>query len=90
MDRELLTLPKAMINIVAFGEDDELQIALSGMGSVFTWPRFCTLYPPGKMIEHHRLHVESPDSRVVFTMDINDATEAEQLAALLATLKETS
>ncbi|MCT7656131.1 hypothetical protein MBH78_18920 [Oceanimonas sp. NS1] len=52
-----------MINIVAFGEDDELQIALRGMGSVFTWPQFCTLYPPSKVINHHRLHVESPDSK---------------------------
>lgn len=90
MHKELLTLPKAQINIVSFGEDDELQISLRSVGSIFTWPQFCTLYPPGKTIAHHRLHVESPDSRVVFTMDINDATEAEQLAALLATLKETS
>lgn len=90
MHKELLTLPKAMIRIVAFGEDDELQIALRGMGSVFTWPQFCTLYPPGKVTKYHRLHVESPDTRVVFTMNIDDATEAEQLAALLVTLKETS
>ncbi|WP_156816431.1 hypothetical protein [Oceanimonas smirnovii] len=89
MDRELLTLPKAQINIVAFGEDDELQISLRGVGSIFTWPQFCTLYPPGKTIAHHRLHVESPDSRVVFTMDINDATEAELLTGLLAELNET-
>ncbi|MGP7732974.1 hypothetical protein [Oceanimonas smirnovii] len=88
MLRELINLPKTQISIIAHGEDDELQISLRGVGSIFTWPQFCTLYPPGKTIAHHRLHVESPDSRVVFTMDINDTAEAELLTGLLAELKE--
>lgn len=90
MHKELLSLPMARVFIFSFGEDYELQISLRGMGSVFTWPQFCTLYPPGKVTKYHRLHVESPDSKVVFTMDINDATEAEQLAAVLGSLKEPS
>lgn len=91
MQKHLITLPTAGLVINAMGEDNELHIAIKGIGCIWTWPEFCRVKPPvlNNGSHLHSLIINSPGGRVMTALFINDPAEAEQLAAALNDLKET-
>jgi hypothetical protein len=90
MPKRIIILPKAGIHIDAYHDDNELHIFIENVGGIWTWPEHCRVKEPDKdeRRKRHSLIITSPNSRMMAVLFINDPTEAELLAGVLAGLKE--